>query len=227
MITAYFDAADFFEYCRDFDIDDGNCDYIHLHVSSFESDYIGTTLGIGVPQYSLLPCENLMLSVSLQHQKRMDRKASRCRNEFPSSVTGIFKSKLAETDLFNPIFAPNLPYDLLTCNRLCITAYWLPECGCYMNWMSYRYAGSPKNMTICSSSSPNEANCTKWHGETSTPPEVLPACECFPRCDEQSFYVVNEQRQRYTLGNTGGVLFFNFYSSFEHQVQKLAKRYLQ
>lgn len=202
MITGYLNATDFIEYCRDFDDNDNNCDWIYLYISSYENDYTGTSLGIGVPQYTLLPCENLMLSIALEHQVRIDRETSRCRQEYLPAVTRIVKPVLEPKDLFNAIFAPTLPYDQLTCDRLCTAKYWLPKCNCYMSWMSHRYAGSPANMTSCASWSDDATvNCTKWHGNTETPSEVLTACECYPQCEEQSYNIVNEQRQRYTLGN--------------------------
>lgn len=200
MLSGYFNATDFIEYCQDYDIDDGNCDYISLYISSYESDYWGTSFAIGTPFYRLLPCENLMLSVALQHNKRIDRESNRCRNEYPLNVSKIIKEKLEPEDLFNPIFAPNLPYDELTCSRLCAAAYWLLKCKCYMSFMSYRYAGSPKHLPTCVRGS-KTVNCSKQHAEISTPPEVIEACECYPQCQEHSYYIINEQRQRYALGN--------------------------
>lgn len=200
MVTGRFDSTNFIEYCGINDDTNNNCDYIHLSVSSFETDYTGTSLGIGVPEFSLLPCESLMLSIALQHQKRIDRKMSRCRNDYPNVVKKIVKDVLSPKDMFNAIFAPYLPYDSVTCKRLCKAAFWLPVCHCYMSWMSYRYAGSPANMTSCVSWSANQGNCTKWHADTETPTEVLTACQCFAKCKEEEFYVVNVQRHRYSIG---------------------------
>lgn len=164
-INGYFNGTNFIEFWDN----SGNMDVIQIYISSFDVDAPESSLGIAF--FNLLPCEQLTISLSLQHYILLDRPASRCRDDYPESVARILKQPMTPNHFYNPVFSPNLPYDPDTCQILCATNYWLPKCGCYSHPASWKYAGEPENVSVCSDFGPN---CT-----TATTPTVKPEKTAF------------------------------------------------
>lgn len=198
-IHAEVDATKFIEYdqhrlteATHYDVKE--FDVIGVYISNFEADGIDT---IGQPFYHLLPCEELIVAIRLEHVTLQDRTSSPCLEDYPPELKALIKNPLEAKFFQNPIHAPNVPYDQQTCNNLCVVKYWLPLCNCYVDYQSWNYAGQPNDQPVC----PDFAdNCTKLTGTVSTPTKEFIKCGCHERCEGFQFHVVNEQKMRYSVG---------------------------
>lgn len=111
--------------------------------------------------------------------------------------TNNFSTDLNQANtVHNPIFVPTLPYDQEICEDLCTTMYLLPQCGCYVIFNAWLYAGSPANVSVCPSIG---ENCTAYSWQ-SVPADVIQACECHTRCNSVRFGVVNAEKLSYDYG---------------------------
>lgn len=92
------------------------------------------------------------------------------------------------TDFYNPVLFPNLPYDKVVCERLCVSNYWtnVTNCSCLMYAEAYKYSGAGESgWTLCDVFSSDESNlCTLSNAVHGTPSKVLSDCECFEKCDD-------------------------------------------
>lgn len=98
-------------------------------------------------------------------------------------------------DLFNAVFAPNLPYDDKTCEKLCAANYFLPKCKCFVSATAWKYSGSPEGIPVCPKVG---KNCTSDWEKTND--SVFNACKCFKKCTNYQFRVVGLDKIRYSLG---------------------------
>lgn len=64
-----------------------------------------------------------------------------------------------ESDFYNPINYPNLPYDKLTCEHLCVSQHYKDSCGCLMYAEMLHYAGVNETWEPCVTY--NEGNCSQ------------------------------------------------------------------
>lgn len=170
-------------------------DYISAKVSSFETDSPSSST-IGLPNYQLLPCEELQIAISLEYYSLINRQGSPCRNDYPPELETLLKKPIAPQSLYNPVFAPDLPYDVETCKLMCSTKYWLPKCGCFPFPEIWRYAGKPANLTQCLPFGENSSQCFN----PSTPSEIIKACHCFPKCVGYRFRVVAAEKIHHEEG---------------------------
>lgn len=83
--------------------------------------------------FTVLPCDDLSIAINLLQYKLISRDESPCRNDYPPELMKLLKTPLKPEYLYNSIHAPKLPYDHRTCDDMCVTAYWLPQCNCYMS----------------------------------------------------------------------------------------------
>lgn len=192
-IIGSFDATDFKESP---DVSsDKNYDFITLTVSSFETDS-PTSSAIGVPNFQLLPCEELHMSLALEYHTLLDRPNSHCRNDYPDELKALLKLPITPNRLFNAMLVPNLPYDKLTCNKLCSSKYWLQKCGCFVDSEIWGYAGQPENSSLCANT---VNNCSRSNG-FETPTAVLAECKCYEKCSSFQFRITGTNKIRYSYG---------------------------
>lgn len=170
-------------------------DFILAKIASFDTDSPSVS-AVGLPYYQLLPCEELQLAIALEYHSLRSRSGSPCRNDYPQELLDLIKSPLTPELLYNPVFAPNLPYNENTCKLMCMEKYWLPKCGCYFSPEIWRYAGKPANFSQCSPFANNSSICLN----PVTPVEIIDACKCFPRCDGYRFRVVAAEKIRHKEG---------------------------
>src|SRR5262249_39774886 len=113
-LSGFFNATNFVYYPDEY----GNQDLISLSVSSFESFSISTSV-IG-PDYHLMPCEELWLSLGLEHDTLLNRDETPCRDEYPNDMEEFTKQPLTVGRLYNPVFGSNdFPYDPEVCKSIC------------------------------------------------------------------------------------------------------------
>lgn len=196
-LNGYFDATDFGTV--------GNVDNITIWISSFETDSPSST-AIGIPFFTLMPCEEIRISLALEQYSLLDRPTSRCRDDYPQQLKSILNENMTADLFYNPAFAPQLPYDQYTCNKMCLASYWLPRCGCYASPEIWLYAGMPANISRC-----------PWFGEnctqrttTDAPWEVIEQCECHPKCNGYHFRIVYNEKIRYSYGRNTSFYFKSF-----------------
>ena len=137
------------------------------------------------------------LYIALQHYTLQNRENSPCRDEYPESLKTMLANPMPESLFYNPLNAPNLPYDPNTCGNLCDAKYYLPKCGCYINVESWIYAGKPENATVCPFVTKNQT-CNQ---NLRAPPTEISKCECYQKCTSYKFRLVAADKIKYSLGN--------------------------
>lgn len=190
-LHAEFNATNFIEYPDA----NGNYDYIEVAVSNFEIDAPADE----TIKFQLLPCESIEIVVALEHFTMINRTEKPCRNDYPENLWKEFlKFQIDPQYLYNPIFAPDLPYSEYTCNAMCHVKYWLQKCGCYVFDEIWFYAGKPSNTIVCQS---NGEKCTNRE-ETiqKTPMTEIKKCECFPKCSGYRFRLGPYFKMHYGVG---------------------------
>lgn len=107
-----------------------------------------------------------------------------------------------ENTVYNSILAPNLPYDQDICVAMCQVNYWLPKCGCIMDYSVFQYAGSPPQTPLCPLVIENDGdlNCTRNSAMTNTPAQEIAKCECAKSCEGFSFEVTGQDKSHYDFG---------------------------
>lgn len=189
-VAGYFDATKLLEFI------DGNKSAltIRLYIQSFESDPASNS-AIGIPYYQLMPCEQLIISLALEHHTLINRTDRPCRDDYPDALKMMLKKQMTTNLFYNPIFAPNLPYSQETCRKLCEENFWLSKCSCYGNPAVRLYAGQPENMT-CPEYGPN---CT-LNEDYKIPSDTINECKCYPTCKSYRFHVAGDDKIRYSYG---------------------------
>ena len=119
-------------------------------ISSFETDSPDSS-AIGIPNFQLMPCEEIRISLALEHYTLLNRSTSLCRDDYPEQIKSMFNATMTPDLFYNPAYAPNLPYDPWICKTMCISNYWLPKCGCYIYPEAWLYAGKSADITPCRS----------------------------------------------------------------------------
>lgn len=190
-IYAYFNAKNFIEY-PDADM---NHDYIELAVSSFETDAPLDSM----IKFQLLPCERIDVVVAFEHYTTINRLENPCRDEYPDELLkALLKLPMHPTNLYNSIFAPELPYNDYMCNLMCHTNYWLPKCNCYVYYEIWFYAGRPNNTIVCPKCG---LNCTSSKQTIQeTPTLEIDKCKCYPKCRGYRFRLIVQEKQKYGVG---------------------------
>lgn len=184
LVTAFINATNFFNDINGFD------DSLRFTIRNLDNETDSDYRYSGLQYYEMLPCENLVISISLEHYNKLNRPTSPCRNEYPQDI----KKMILKPDTINPLFE-ELPYDPIICKELCINKYWMKNCSCFISERSWLYAGAPVVTTLCSDdiggicSSGVEALISK------TPNDVVSDCSCFPKCSGYSIKINDAQQQ--------------------------------
>lgn len=190
-VSGVFDATNFTE-SSDISKDE-NYDLITFIISNFETDS-PTTSAIGVQNFQLRPCEELHISLTLEHRTLLDRPNSHCRDDYPPELKKLLDLPMTPGRLFNSIFAPDLPYDKVTCDKLCAAKYWLPKWNCFIDSEIWNYAGQPKNISICANS--HYINLSS----VETPAAAFVDCKCYQKCDSYQLRIAGNNKIRYSYG---------------------------
>lgn len=193
QIIGRFNATNFITYQDS----NGNRDNIQVIINSFEVDNPSSN-AIGMTYYHLNPCEAVSIALALERYKKLNRPESRCRDDYPDNLKKMLIQPMTTDYLYNPIFAPFLPYDQQTCAILCAAEYWLPKCDCYVSYDTYQYAGEPSDVPICPPYE-KQKNCTR-NAWTEAPGEVIQRCECHSKCNSVGFRVINVEKISYGYG---------------------------
>lgn len=184
--------------------EDGNGNMIFVVISSFETDNPSSS-AVGLSSYLLFPCETLEMAIALEHHTLLNRAQSRCRNEFPPSLKKMIVNSLSSDLFYSPILVRDLPYDKMICERLCSAQFHLPKCGCYINIISWIYAGKPVDLPVCPIIMSENDSCTaETEGQNKLPMSLLNECQCYPKCDYYEFRVVGVNKIRYSYGKSTG-----------------------
>lgn len=198
-LTGYFNANQFIESSPPATYENFDHDEISVYISSFEVDS-PTVSAIVVPYYQLLPCEEIHISLAIEHNSLLNRLESPCRDEYPKHL----KSLVPKTaDLFySPIFYPNLPYNHITCTRICEANLELPICDCYTNADTWQYAGKDDaDYPLCPHF--GESCHRTADGDRARKflrsPDITP-CECYQKCNWYRFRVVTADKMRHSYG---------------------------
>lgn len=175
-----------------------NGDQISVHISSFETDNPLVSEG-GIPSFQLMPCEELRISLALEHHTLINRSESLCRDDYSEKVTAMLKIPMTSDNFYNAAFSPRLPYDQRTCSAVCIANYWLPICGCFGSPEAWRYAGRPANRSMCPRSS--ELPFCTLSSTKDAPWLTIAGCECHQRCSGHRLRIVTDEKIQYSYGN--------------------------
>lgn len=67
----------------------------------------------------------------------------------------------------------------------------------------YKYAGSPKNLTVCPAENYNDPNdtCVYSKAEKTMPPDEYAKCKCYKSCEAYEFAITGYDKMRYSPGN--------------------------
>lgn len=191
-LNGYFDATNFIESPDEFH----NQDNIIVEISSFETDSF-ISAAIGIPNFKLMPCEEIRISLALEYYSLEDRPESRCRDDYPEQIKSMFKAPMTAELFYNPAFAPNLPYDPFICNNMCFVSYILQRCHCYATYEAWRYVGLKADYPLCVQFGNNcsmlESYDTRW--------SEIQDCNCHKKCSGHRFRIVSNEKMRYSYGN--------------------------
>lgn len=193
MIRAKFNG----EYFIDNDNTNANVDQLTLRIKSFETDLQSST-AVDMSHYKLLPCERLKIALELEQHLLYNGERSPCRHDYPDDLKQLLKHPMDPPLFFNPIFAPELPYDKTTCEHLCATRLWLPKCRCYGSSEIWQYAGFPNDTLPCPPLS-TDTNCTQLSFQQ-IPISELNLCKCFLPCSSFKFNVAFTDKVKYSVG---------------------------
>lgn len=198
-IIFYVNNSHFFDKQSNLDMDK-----ILLKIITFDADPNDLTDTIGVPEvFQLMPCDDLSIAISLQKFKLINQAESPCRNDYPTDLKVLLPTAINPANLFNAMFAPDLPYDQRICEELCVVKYWLPICNCFVSYDIWRYVGGTENISLkyCSFESENEVgDCSRTDVYSLTPAKEFDRCECFGRCEGYQFAVTAYDKFRHRLG---------------------------
>lgn len=170
-----------FEYAAD------GSDKIIVRVNPFEAN-LGTL--IGLPEYEILPCEELSISMTLEHYQLKNRSNSPCRDEYPQHIAELIQ----QPDAKNPAFFA-LPYDPAVCKILCKNKYSLAKCNCFLSIDAWNYAGKPDSIKLCSNTSLDVSL-----GCSDITNDVLENCSCHAHCNQTVVRISETQKYSYKTG---------------------------
>ena len=130
--------------------------------------------------------------------------------QYPNNIQRLFRdtnsANLLLEDYYNPLNYPKLPYDRITCERLCVSLYWIFKCNCFMYEEAIKYAGKPKangtEIPLCDlyGEDENNDNCSASNAMFNTPAGDIAACGCYEKCDSYRFRVAGQQIIKYNIG---------------------------
>lgn len=175
-------------------------DELQLKITSFDIDPNDIADMKGVPEYfRLLPCDVLVVTVTLQQHHLINRAESPCRNDYPAELKKLINTPMKPQWLYNAMLAPDLPYDQRVCDNLCASNYWLPKCNCMISYEAYYYAGGADNASIkyCPEDLENADSETIYGGNgcvmqfaySRTPVNEFTKCKCYKKCDGYFFMI--------------------------------------
>lgn len=172
-----------------------NKNSIKLMISNFEVDSITLSADYS---FRLLPCEQLLITITLEKHEMLNSNSNPCRNDFPDNLLPFFQYPMLKENLQNAVHASKLPYDKPTCEHICAVKYWLENgCKCYLSSESWHYAGRPKHTPICARTG---ENCTQSNLFI-TPSLEIKKCGCYQKCNGHRIRLVGVDKQRYSLGD--------------------------
>lgn len=170
----------------DFEDETGESGQITVRINPFQA---GLGILVGLPQYEILPCEELSISLTLERYQLQNRSNSPCRDEYPQYVADFIKN----SDAKNLTFAYQLPYDPAVCKMLCKSKYLLDKCKCFFSFDAWIYAGKPNDIELCSAASPDPStDC----GEI-----VLENCSCHAKCNQTVVRINEVQKFSHAKGH--------------------------
>ena len=103
-----------------------------------------------VTMFELQPCHYLTVALELQSMQRLNRDDAKCLTNYPPALANLLANPMPTQSLYNPVFAPTLPYNLGTCAHLCQSAISLQECGCVAQQDAWWYMGGyNSNYSYC------------------------------------------------------------------------------
>ena len=185
-ISAQIDASHFIETPDE----QNNVDSISLVVSSFETD--ARSSAIDIPSYQLLPCEFLRHITRTRALQALESEAQSLPRGLPRRFKAAIKATMGAEDYYNPVFAPQLPYDQETCEQLCAAKYWLPKCGCYVSKIDGNTLDLQRTWLFVKKVAP----IVQPIGYTLRR-DVFSECNCFKKCNQYRFRVVGQDKIRF------------------------------
>lgn len=88
-------------------------------------------------------------------------------------------------NFYNPINYPDLPYDRLTCEHLCVSKYWAIDrnCSCFM-YTEARIYSNATHVPMCATYDEAFPECTLSNAKYNTPDDVYQNCACYDKCSD-------------------------------------------
>lgn len=131
--------------------------------------------------HAIRPCTQLQVGIAMEHYSLLNRPSSPCRDDYPKQIKGMMLDSIPADNLNNPIFAPHLPYDRVTCETICLSNHTASSSGCYWDYEAWMYAGMPENPPACEEIW-NDMRIG-WD---------VAKCECYKKCTQHTFRVAFE-----------------------------------
>lgn len=151
--------------------------------------------------YTMPPCGRLYVTIGVEDRKLTNKPDSPCNlGGYPDELLAMVKSPLTPENLYNGIFAPDLPYDYRTCKQLCTAKKWLEKCQCHPYESTHMYTGRLYEM--CPETG-NNHRCTMEQFQ-SFPPLNDSECQCYEKCQGYTYYVIGSQIPRTVVGKLHG-----------------------